>query len=319
MDEGQIRVGTAVIFPGQGTQHAQMGAGWRAPPHWTVVERAEAALGRPLGDLLLEAPAEVLARTLEAQLSVLLCSLMAWDMVAGELALGDGQGPVVAFAGHSLGQLTALVAAGALSLEDGVVLAAQRARATQDAVDRHPGRMAALIGAELDQAEDACTAHPQAWVANDNAPGQVVIGGSPGGLEAACQRARDLGVRRVVPLNVGGAFHTPLFAEAAEALRPALAAAPFRAGSAPVVSNVDARAHTDPSVWPAQLADHLVSPVRWRECLLTLSRLGATSLVEVGPGNVLAGLARRTLTGVPVRNVAVPADVETVRTPLEVC
>jgi [acyl-carrier-protein] S-malonyltransferase len=116
-------------------------------------------------------------------------------------------------------------------------------------------------------------------------------------------------VRSVIPLKVGGAFHTPLFAEAAEALEPALASTPFARPLAPVVSNVDAEAHSDPAEWPSQLARHLVSPVRWRLSLLTLDRLGADSLIEVGPGNVLAGLARRTLRGVPVRNVARPDDV----------
>ncbi|MGH9222863.1 MAG: ACP S-malonyltransferase, partial [Acidimicrobiales bacterium] len=233
----------------------------------------------------------------------------------------------VAFAGHSLGQLTALVASDALSLEDGIQLVAQRAAATQAAADRRPGRMAALVGADLDQAEAACQPHGsglrgpnavEAWVANDNAPGQVVIGGTAAGVEAASERARQLGVRRVIPLNVGGAFHTPLFAEAKAALEPVLAETRFATPTAPVVSNVDGEPHTEPGEWPSQLADHLVSPVRWRQSLLTLARLGADSLVEVGPGNVLAGLARRTLPGVPVRNVAVPADVETVRTPLEV-
>jgi len=288
-----------------------MGRIWRATPSWTVVDRAEAALGQPLAPLLLDAPAATLERTLEAQLAVFLQSLMAWEAFSGEL---DGE--PVAFAGHSLGQLTALVAAGVLSLEDGIGLVAKRAAATQAVADRTPGKMAALVGADLEQAEAACADVPRAWVANDNAPGQVVIGGTPSGVGAASARAVELGVRRVIPLNVGGAFHTPLFAEAAAALGPDLAATPFTPAEAPVVSNVDAEPHTDPSDWPDQLARHLVSPVRWRPSLLTLERLGADSLVEVGPGNVLAGLARRTLPGVPIRNVAGPDDVAR-RDPLE--
>jgi [acyl-carrier-protein] S-malonyltransferase len=305
-------VGIAVIFPGQGTQFARMGEPWRATPSWDVVVRAEEVLSRPLGHLLLDAPNEALGRTMEAQLTVFLVSLMAWDAVADEL-----DNPV-GFAGHSLGQLTALVAADVLPLEDGIRLVARRAEATQAAADRRPGGMAALMGGDLAAAEAACTASDGAWVANDNAPGQIVIGGTPEGVEAAGRRARELGVRRVIPLNVGGAFHTPLLAEAAAALEPVLAATPFAGASAPVVSNVDAEPHTQPSDWPAQLAEHLVSPVRWRPSLLTLARLGADSLVEVGPGNVLAGLARRTLPGVPVRNVAVPGDVPTLLTPMEV-
>jgi [acyl-carrier-protein] S-malonyltransferase len=223
----------------------------------------------------------------------------------------------VAFAGHSLGQLTALVASGALSLEDGVRLVAARAEATQRAADHRPGRMIALIGAELDLAEQAADGQTS-WVANDNAPGQIVLGGTPEGIEAAGERAKSLGIRRVIALKVGGAFHTPLFSEAREALVPVLAATPFRVPTAPVVSNVDAEPHTDPTDWPAQLADHLVLPVQWRRSLLTLSRLGADALVEVGPGNVLAGLARRTLPGIPTRNVAVPDDTP-ILTSLEVC
>ncbi len=301
------------MFPGQGTQRAQMGLPWRATPAWSVVERAEAALDQPLAHLLLDAPEAVLERTLEAQLAVFLQSLMAWEAVAGEL-----DEPPVAFAGHSLGQLSALVAAGVLSLEDGARLVARRAAATQAAADRSPGKMAALVGAELEQAEAACADVHRAWVANDNAPGQVVIGGTPSGVEAAGARAKELGVRRVIPLNVGGAFHTPLFAEASQSLRPVLASTPFAPAQAPVVSNVDAEPHSDPSDWPDQLARHLVSPVRWRQCLLTLERLGADSLIEVGPGNVLAGLARRTLPAVPVRNVALPDDVRRRPDPLEV-
>lgn len=305
-------MGVAVIFPGQGTQRAQMGRLWRATSAWGVVERAEVALDQPLAHLLLDAPETVLERTLEAQLAVFLQSLVAWEALSGEL-----EAEPVAFAGHSLGQLTALVAAGVLSLEDGVRVVARRAAATQEAADRSPGRMAALVGAELEQAEAACHHVHRAWVANDNAPGQVVIGGTPSGVDAAGARARELGVRRVIPLNVGGAFHTPLFAPAADALRPVLATTPFGPPRAPVVSNVDAEPHTDPAEWPDQLARQLVSPVQWRLSLLSLERLGADSLIEVGPGNVLAGLARRTLPGVPVRNVAQPEDLRRAD-PLEV-
>ncbi len=312
-------MGTAVIFPGQGTQFAQMGAPWRATPHWDVVARAEAALGEPgrLAHLLLDASDENLGRTLEAQLAVFLHSLMAWSAVQAVQEAGGAAEPV-AFAGHSLGQLTALVASGALALDDGIRLVARRAAATQSAADRRPGRMAALVGAGVEVAEAACVGAGAVWIANDNAPGQVVIGGAPEGVEAASAQARALGVRRVIPLKVGGAFHTPLFDDARAELRPALAETRFVTPLAPVVSNVDAMDHTDPADWPLQLADHLVSPVRWRQSLETLSRLGADTLVEVGPGNVLAGLARRTLPGVTVRNVAEPADAQSLLT-VEVC
>jgi len=283
-----------------------MGVPWRDHPAWTVVERAEAAVGQPLGDLLLDADADRLGRTREAQLAVMLVSLMAWETVR------DLIGEPVAAAGHSLGQVTALVAAGALSVEDGVRLAVRRAECTQGAADRTGGRMAALMGATVEQAAEACQpasgADQACWIANDNAPGQVVVGGTPAGLEAACTRARDLGVRKVLALNVGGAFHTPLMASARDELEPVLAATTFDAPAWPVVSNVDARPYHDAG-WAPRLADHLVRPVLWRDSMVALADMGAASFVEVGPGAVLGGLARRTVPGRMVRNVAVPDDV----------
>ena len=299
-------MGVAVLFPGQGTQVPGMGLPWRDHPSWTVVERAEAAVGEPLAQLLLEADAEQLGRTREAQLAVMLMSLMAWE------AVRDLVGQPVAVAGHSLGQVTALVAAGTLSVEDGVRLAVRRAECTQGAADRTGGRMAALMGATLEQAEEACQPKAGAaracWVANDNAPGQVVVGGTPEGLEAAGARARRLGVRKVMALNVGGAFHTPLMASARDELEPDLAATDFSAPAWPVVSNVDARPYTD-AAWAPRLADHLVEPVRWRQTMVTLTDLGAASSFELGPGSVLSGLARRIVADHTVRNVAVPDDV----------
>ncbi|HUQ62415.1 MAG TPA: ACP S-malonyltransferase [Acidimicrobiales bacterium] len=304
-------VGIAVLFPGQGTQVPSMGERWRAHPAWSIVEAAEAVLGEPVGRLLLDASREDLARTREAQLAVMLASLLAWE--ATRLQVQDPSGPLggepaVAFAGHSLGQVTALVAAGVLELEDGVRLVAQRADCTQRAADRHHGKMAALLGGTIDQAEEACTG-VECWVANDNAPGQIVLGGTPEGLAAATGRATEIGVKRVMPLNVGGAFHTPLMADAREALMPILDGVQFQAGTAPVVSNLDACPHPGGDGWRLQLADHLVRPVRWRESMTALVDLGAHSFVEVGPGGVLAGLARRAVPGKQVHSVSVPDDI----------
>jgi [acyl-carrier-protein] S-malonyltransferase len=295
-------VAIAVLFPGQGTQTPRMGEPWRGSPAWDIVERAETALDLPLSHLLLEATAEELSRTREAQLSVLLVSLLAWEAIRDQI-----EAPV-AFAGHSLGQITALIASGALSLEDGVALAVARADCTQAAADTSPGRMAALIGADVDVAEKACDGL-DAWVANDNAPGQVVIGGTPEGLDAATVAAGDLGIRRVVKLNVGAAFHTPRMQGAADALAPFLATTPFGPPSAPVVSNADAQPYGGGDGWPRRLADHLISPVRWRSSMETLVGLGADTFYEVGPGNVLTGLAKRTVgSSVTLRSVTVPTD-----------
>ncbi|MDQ2825647.1 MAG: ACP S-malonyltransferase [Actinomycetota bacterium] len=291
----------AVIFPGQGTQTAHMGEPWRGSPAWEVVERAETALGQPLAHLLLDATDADLSRTREAQLAVLLSSLLAWD------AIRDVIDAPVAFAGHSLGQLTALIASGALSLEDGVRLAVRRADCTQATADANPGRMAAMIGADLATATEAC-AGVDAWVANDNAPGQVVIGGTPSGVDAAKDRARELGVRRVIALNVGAAFHTPLMTAAADALVPFLDVTCFSTPVAPIVSNADAVAYAGGDGWADRLAQHLISPVRWRSSMETLAGMGADTFFEVGPGNVLAGLARRTVPAVTIRSVAVPTD-----------
>jgi [acyl-carrier-protein] S-malonyltransferase len=282
-----------------------MGAPWKGHAAWSVVERAEAALGEPLAPLLLAESADDLARTRESQLSVLLTSLVVWE------AAREYVTTPVAFAGHSLGQITALIASGSLPLEDGIRLAARRAEATQAAADRHPGRMAAVIGAEEPQVVEACEAAPdECWLANDNAPGQIVIAGTPSGIERASKAAADLGIRRVMPLKVGGAFHTPLMQEAADALAPVLAGITFAAPVAPVVSNTDARPYGGADGWAERLGRHLVSPVRWRGCMTTLvEELGATTLVEVGFGSMLAGLAKRGAPGIPVLGVATPDDI----------
>lgn len=297
-------MGVAVVFPGQGTQQPGMAGAWREHPSWAVVERAEAALDEPLGHLVTDAPADALARTREAQLAVLVTSLVAWD------ALAPLDPAPVAFAGHSLGQVTALIAAGALPLEEGVRFAARRAELTQSAADAHPGRMAALLGATPEQAEDACTAAPDAcWVANDNAPGQVVIAGTPAGLETASARAKELGVKRVTPLNVGGAFHTPLMCDAGIGIATALEHVDFADPAAPVVSNHDAQPYTTGDGWRTRLTDHVSVPVRWRTTMDTLVAAGATEFLEVGHGSMLAALAKRGAPGVAVRNVATPADL----------
>jgi [acyl-carrier-protein] S-malonyltransferase len=287
-----------------------MGVPWRDHEAWAVVARSEAALGEDLAPLLLDAGDDRLARTREAQLAVLLTSLVAWE------ALRDSIPPPIAFAGHSLGQVTALIAAGALSIDDGVRFAARRAELTQAAADAHPGRMAALLGATVDVAHDACTAAPDAcWLANDNAPGQVVIAGTPDGVEAGIARAKDLGVRKAMPLNVGGAFHTPLMDDAASALASVLAEVDFAVPAGPIVANDDAAAHADVDGWRDRSARHVAVPVRWREVQETLGALGARTLIEVGNGTMLAALAKRTLPDVTVTGVATPEDVATVAAP----
>ena len=294
----------AVVFPGQGTQTPGMGAEWRDRPEWeAVVGRAEAALGEPLGRLLLDADADELLRTRNAQLAVLLTSLMAWE------AICDRAVPI-AFAGHSLGQVTALIASGVLPFDDGIRFAAVRADRTQAAADATPGVMAALLGATLEQAETAEAAAPECWIANDNAPGQVVLAGTPAGLEAGIAAAKAAGARTAKPLAVGGAFHTPLMRPAADALRDDLAAAPLSPPSAPVVSNDDGEPYSDAEGWRARSAAHVAVPVRWRAVQETLVALGAARLLEVGHGTMLAALAKRAVPGAPVVGIADPAAAD---------
>lgn len=298
----------AVVFPGQGSQRPGLGRAWADHPAWELVGRAEAALGRPVADLLLEATADELSSTRNAQLSVLVASLLAWEALRHELPATP-----VAWAGHSLGQVTALVAAGTVAEGAGLTFAGARADATQRAADEEPGAMAAFLGATGAQANEACGAAPgRCWVANVNAPGQVVIAGTPDAVDLASQRAADLGVRRVRRLDVGGAFHTPLMTTAADALGELLDHTAFASTGAPIVTNDDAAPHDDGTGWPARLARHLVVPVRWADCVATMIGLGADAFVEVGPGTALTGLIRRIAPDALVLNVAEPADIAAV-------
>jgi len=286
----------AVLLPGQGSIAPAAGRSWADHAAWSLVERVEAVAGRPLAHLLLDDSDDVAAalRTTDAaQLATLTLSLVAWEAVRP--VVEDQK--VVAFAGHSLGQITALLVAGAVGFDDGVRLAVARADACRAADDAAPGRLAALLGATVEQAAQACAAaNGSCWVANDNAPGQVVIGGTPEGLLAAVEAARALGVRKAMPLGVGGAFHTPLMAPAVEALRPTLDATTFLVPSAPIVDNTDSVARTGAEPWPELLARHLVEPVRWQCVQRTLAgELGATRALELAPAGTLTAMAKRTI------------------------
>jgi [acyl-carrier-protein] S-malonyltransferase len=297
--------GVAVVFPGQGGQAVQMGAPWRDSSGWWIVERTSEILGEDMEELVLTGNAERLIRTRDAQLAVLVTSLVAWESDP----LRESA-EVVALAGHSLGQVTALIAAGVLNLEDGVRFAARRAEATQAAADANPGRMVALLGATVDQATAACDAAPTScWLANDNAPGQVVVAGTPDGIDTAAARATELGVRKSVSLNVGGAFHTPLMADASATLAAALSQVTLSPARLPVVDNGDASPHSDGDGWRDRLVRHVTSPVRWRDSQLALVALGATSFVEMGGPGSLAAMAKRTVPDIPCRVVNAPAVV----------
>lgn len=291
----------AVVFPGQGAQAAGMGAPWRAHPAWEIVGRIAEVADADIEHLLLRADQDELSRTTEAQFAIFAASLVAWE------AAGRQVTDVVAMAGHSLGEVTALVAAGALSIEEGARLVAIRTAATQQAADARPGRMVALLGGNLAQAEAACEG-TECWVANDNAPGQVVVGGTPEGVATAVRRAQESGVRRLIPLDVGGAFHTPLMEPASAVLARSLADVAFAPPSVLVVHNSDAAPHGDRD-WAARLSEHVVSPVRWRETMQVVGELGAQAVVEVGPGSTLTALARRAAPALAVVSISEPSDV----------
>src|SRR5579862_976597 len=236
-------------FPGQGSQRAGMGEPWVDHPSWEVVEEASAAAERDLAYLLLEAPIEELTQTENAQLATTVLSLVVLDAVER-----IGLAPA-ACAGHSLGEYTALVASGALTFEHGIGLVVARGEAMARAGEDAPGTMAALLGITDDDAEAACQrAEGDVWVANYNAPGQVVIAGTTEAVKRAGELAKGLGARRVMPLPVSGAFHTTLVSGARAALRKALGDAVFRSPEIPVVANVDARIHVDPAEWPGLLS-----------------------------------------------------------------
>lgn len=290
----------AVVFPGQGSQAPAMGSAWVDDPAWRLVEHASALVGRDLAPALLR-PQSAPRHTADVQLCVFLVSMMAWEAVRPLL-----NAPVV-FAGHSFGQISALTAAGVLSFDDGIRLTKFRGQVAAAAGRGQPGGMIAVLGLDCDKATWACSAAPgECWLANDNAPGQVVLAGTEAGLMRAAQRAQRLGARKLIRLAVEGPFHTPLMLPAAEQFARYLSALAFSAGCTPVISNADAQPVSRPASWVTLLADHLISPVRWRATQLCLERFGADSLVEVGFGTTLTSLARRTVPWLHRWNVASP-------------
>ncbi len=295
----------AFTFPGQGSQRPGMGLPWRDHESWELVDEASEIASRDVGALLCDADADELRDTRNAQLTTFVSSLMVLDAVE-RLGIEPSY-----CAGHSLGEYTALTATGALGFDDGVRLVAERAAAMHDAGTAQPGTMAAVLGLDDDQVEVACRrADADVWVANFNAPGQVVIAGSPEGVDAAAGHARQLGAKRVMPLQVAGAFHTPFMTSARDRLRAALADADPRDSDVPVVSNVDALAHDRGADWASLLSAQLSSPVRWKHALLTLSNAGITDFAELGPGAVLTGMAKRTVQSCRTISVATPEDLD---------
>jgi [acyl-carrier-protein] S-malonyltransferase len=292
-------------FPGQGSQKPGMGEAWREHPSWELVDEASSVAGRDLAALLLHADADELKRTDNAQVATFLTSLVVLDAVERV-----GVEPAAA-AGHSLGEYTALVASGALSLDDGIRLVAERGEAMRVAATDRTGTMGAVLGLDDGDVEIACArVDGDVWVANYNAPGQVVIAGAPEAVDEAAEVARQMGAKKVMPMAVSGAFHTPFMSPARERLRKAIASAELRDPDIAVYANVDAHAHPSGDEWAGLLGAQLCSPVRWRQTLHNLADDGATVVVELGPGNALTGMAKRTVSGATTLSVSVPDDLD---------
>jgi [acyl-carrier-protein] S-malonyltransferase len=282
-----------------------MGRPWVDHESWELVEEASDIADRDVARLLLDADAEELKDTRNAQLTTFVSSLVVLD-AAERLGLEPSF-----CAGHSLGEYTALAATGALGFDEGVRLVSERADAMYQAGIEKPGTMAAVLGLDDDQVEIACRrADSDVWVANFNAPGQIVIAGSAEGVTAASAIAKELGAKKVMSLAVSGAFHTPFMTSARDRLRKAIAEANPRDTEVPVISNVDALAHDKGEEWSSLLSAQLSSPVRWKHCLLTLEDLGVTEFAELGPGGVLTGMAKRTVENARTISVSTPEDLE---------
>ena len=302
----------AFVFPGQGSQAPGMGLDW-ADSTTSVTDLygwASAVLGWDLTETLRTASADELRQTYIAQPAIFAVSVAA--LQALEAA---GVQPPSYVAGHSLGEFSALVAAGSLSFEAGLALVARRAEAMQRAADERPGSMSSVLGLSAEGVEMAVAKAAEGQVlavANDNAPGNVVVSGEWPALDRLPPAAKELGARRVVPLNVGGAFHSPLMAPAAEVFRPFLAAAPLRDTSVPVVANATGEPTTSAHELRGLLARQLTGRVRWTESVRRLASLGVETFVEVGPGTVLSGLIKRSVEGVRVLSAGDAAGVAAV-------
>ena len=282
-----------------------MGRPWQHHDSWELVDEASDIAQRDVGRLLLDADADELKDTRNAQLTTFVSSLMVLEAVERL-----GVEPSIC-AGHSLGEYTALTANGALGFDDGVRLVVERGDAMHEAGQTSPGAMSAVLGLDDDLVEVACRrADDSVWVANFNAPGQVVIAGTPSGIEKATQHAKELGAKKVMPLPVSGAFHTPLMNPARDRLRVALAAAKPRDADVPIVSNVDALLHQRGDEWISLLSAQLCSPVRWKHVLLELQKQSIAGYVELGPGGVLSGMVKRTLEGARSISVATPDELD---------
>lgn len=302
---------TALMFAGQGAQVVGMGKDLADahPSAWQWFERANTALGYDLATVCFQGPESELTRTENAQPGIFLVSWVAFDLLKQRLPAFEFH----ATAGLSLGEFTALTAAGAMSFEDGLRVVRQRGRFMQEACDVTRGAMAAIIGLDEAPTREVC-AQAGVVLANLNCPGQLVISGGAEQIARACELAKARGARRALPLPVAGAYHSPLMASAQPKLAAELAGIPIQAPAVPVISNVTAQPHGAPDSVRARLVEQVTSSVRWEESVRYLLGQGFSRFIELGPGTALSGFLKRIDKNAQVLNVAdVPSLEATVR------
>ncbi len=279
----------AIVFPGQGAQFPGMGKELyeNNPKAKELFDKANEVLGFPITDIMFEGTAEELKQTKVTQPAIFLHSVI--------LALTAEDFNPDMVAGHSLGEFSALVANGVLTFEDGLKLVSQRAQAMQEACEINPSTMAAILGLPDEKVEEVCASITEEIVvpANYNCPGQLVISGSNKGIEIACEKMKEAGAKRALPLPVGGAFHSPLMEPARQNLQEAILATEFSNPSCPVYQNVSTTAVTDVEEIKKNLIAQLTAPVKWTQSVQNMVADGATEFVECGPGKVLQGLVKK--------------------------
>ncbi len=312
----------AFVFPGQGSQAVGMLDAWGDHPAVAqTLKEASDALGEDLGRLIQEGPKEALGLTTNTQPVMLVAGIAAYRAWRAE----GGAEPVVV-AGHSLGEYTALVAAGALALADAAPLVRFRAQAMQEAVPVGAGAMAAILGLEAQKVIEGCAEAVRSFgtntaeaveAANFNDPAQTVIAGSKAAVDKACELLKAMGAKRALPLPVSAPFHSSLMKPAADKLRERLAQVNFQPPRIPVINNIEVKSESEPERIRAALYEQAFGPVRWVECVRALHASGAAAILECGPGKVLAGLMKRIDAGIPAGAVYDPASLAEARALLQ--